>query len=63
MPLSGKRVIKILRQRGWEVVSQRGSHVKLAKGNKTTIVPLHGNQDLGKGLIRSIEKQTGENIR
>ncbi|HLD73901.1 MAG TPA: type II toxin-antitoxin system HicA family toxin [Bdellovibrionota bacterium] len=27
------------------------------------MVPLHGNQDLGKGLIRSIEKQTGENIR
>jgi len=51
-----------LRKRGWEIKSQRGSHVKLIKGKKITEVPVHGNRDLGKGLIKAIEKQTGEKI-
>ncbi len=62
MPLSGKAIIRLLCERGWVVKSQRGSHVKLIKGNKMTVVPLHGNQDLGRGLIKSIEKQTGEKL-
>lgn len=62
MPLSGKKIIQILHKRGWEVESQRGSHVKLIKGNKMTVVPLHGNRDLGRGLIKAIEKQTGEKL-
>ncbi|MGK5086705.1 type II toxin-antitoxin system HicA family toxin [Bdellovibrionota bacterium FG-2] len=62
MPISGKRIIKILLQRGWVIKSQRGSHVKLSKDGKLTEVPLHGNHDLGRGLIRAIEKQTGEKL-
>jgi predicted RNA binding protein YcfA (HicA-like mRNA interferase family) len=58
MPISGKEVIKRLKKLGWEIKGQRGSHVKLFKGGKTTEVPVLGN----KGLIRGIEKQTGENI-
>jgi len=54
--------VKILKKRGWNVKGQRGSHVKLIKNGKVTEVPVHGNQDLGKGLIRAIEKQTGEKI-
>lgn len=42
--------------------SQRGSHVKMKKGKKKTIVPIHGNKDLPLGTIRGIEKQTGEKI-
>ena len=62
MPISGKRIIQILLSRGWIVVSQRGSHVKLVKDGKVTQVPIHGNRDLGIGLIRAIEKQTGEKL-
>ncbi|MBN22973.1 MAG: hypothetical protein CL678_16935 [Bdellovibrionaceae bacterium] len=60
--MSGKRIIKILQKLGWRVKSQRGSHVKLVKGAKVTEVPIHGNKDLGRGLIRAIEKQTGEKL-
>ena len=63
MPLSGKKIIKLLLERGWKIESQRGSHVKMIKEAKMTVVPMHGNHDLGKGLIRSIEKQTGEKLR
>ena len=62
MPISGKEVIKRLKKQGWTVKGQRGSHVKLTKEGKITEVPVHGNRDLKKGLIRAIEKQTGEKI-
>ena len=58
----GKKVIKILKKSGWTIVSQTGSHVKLEKGTMVTIVPVHAGKDLGKGLIKAIEKQTGEKI-
>ena len=63
MPVSGKKVIKILKGAGWVVISQSGSHVKLRKDNKITHVPVHGNKDLGKGLLKEIEKQTGEKLK
>ena len=62
MPVSGKKIIKILKKAKWELISQTGSHIKLKKGKVVVIVPVHGNKDLGKGLIKAIEKQTGEKI-
>ena len=62
MPISGKEVVRRLEQLGWEVVGQRGSHVKLRKGKRGTIVPVHGNKSLKRGLLRAIEKQTDEKI-
>jgi predicted RNA binding protein YcfA (HicA-like mRNA interferase family) len=62
MPISGKKIVKILRDNGWEIISKKGSHVKLKKGERTTIIPVHGNKDLGKGLIKAIEKQTDEEL-
>ena len=62
MPISGKSIIRLLLELGWKIKSQRGSHVKLIKDGKTTQVPIHGNHDLGRGLIKAIEKQTGEKI-
>lgn len=59
MPKSGKEIIALLQKNGWEVRGQKGSHVKLGSGENTTVVPVHGNRDLGKGLIKAIEKQTG----
>ncbi len=62
MPLSGKKVIKLLQEKGWIVKSQKGSHVKLLKNGKMLIVPVHRNKDLGLGLLRSLEKQSGEKL-
>ena len=63
MPISGKTVVKVLKKHGWTEVSQKGSHIKLKKDKQAPVViPVHGNKDLGKGLIKSIEKQTGEKL-
>ena len=38
------------------MVRQKGSHVFVTDvgGKKTTIIPVHANEDLGKGLLKSI---------
>ena len=57
--VSGNKVIKALRKKGFLVVHQRGSHVKLKKteGNKVyiAIVPMHN--ELAKGTLKSILRQ------
>lgn len=59
MPLTGKDMIKLLKKNGWVKDRQEGSHHIMKKGNKTLPVPVHGNQDLGKGLEHKILKQAG----
>ena len=58
MPLSGEQVISVLRQAGFERVSQRGSHVKLRHPDgRTAIVPLH--KELAPGTFASVLRQAG----
>jgi len=59
--LSGDEVIVIFSQFGFEVISQRGSHVKLRRvledGAKQTLtIPRH--KELDKGTLRAIFRQT-----
>lgn len=63
MPLSGKQVVAALKRDGWKVTGQKGSHVKLCKAERVVIIPVHGNRDLGLGLLKAIEKQTGVKLR
>ena len=48
---------RLIRQFGWEVVRQTGSHVIYRKGQKTYPVPYHQGKELGKGLERTIKKE------
>lgn len=58
--MNGKEIINMLKKEGWEHTSTRGSHYKLEKvGYRSVPIPVHGNRDLGIGLIKTIEKQTG----
>ena len=53
-------MLKLLKENGFETVSQNGSHVKLnnQKTGRTVIVPYH-SKDLKKGLEQVILKQAG----
>jgi len=57
--VSGNKVVKALQKKGFLVVHQRGSHVKLKKteGDKVyiAIVPMH--RELAKGTLKSILRQ------
>lgn len=56
---SGREVVKILRKAGFEIVSQKGSHIKLRgiiSGKlQTVIVPDH--KEIAKGTFTSIIAQ------
>jgi predicted RNA binding protein YcfA (HicA-like mRNA interferase family) len=47
--------VKALTTAGFELIGQRGSHVKLRSGDLTVIVPMH--KELAVGTLRSILRQ------
>ncbi len=53
-----KKVVKALEKDGWVLVSQKGSHMKYKKDNRTCIVPNHKG-DIPKGTLSQIVKHTG----
>lgn len=55
MPKSGKEILRLYLLAGWEVLSQRGSHVKMAKGVLREIIPMH--RELKKGLEQYLLKR------
>lgn len=54
--VSGQKVIKLLKRLGYEVIRQRGSHVRLRKataiGEHNITVPVH--KTLAKGTLNDI---------
>lgn len=56
---TARNIIKKLTQAGFYFVSQRGSHKKFKKGKRIIVIPDHGGKDLGTGLIKALEKQSG----
>ena len=52
--VSGKRLIKALEEEGWEVIRQRGSHVRLKKPGRrhALVVPLH--KEIKRGTLGGI---------
>ena len=57
MSVSGDDVVRALKRVGFERVSQKGSHVKLRRGNRTAIVPMH--REVAGGTLHSIARQAG----
>ncbi len=60
-PLSYRQIKRKLEAAGFQIVSQKGSHVKFAKdtieGKRTTIVPRY--KEVQIGTISSILRQAG----
>ena len=61
--MTGNEVIKRLTAEGWVLLRINGSHHRLVNKDKRTTVPVHGKRDLGKGLLSTIEKQTGVKLK
>jgi len=56
--LSAKEIIKILNKLGFRFIRQEGSHMFFEHPDKrTTIIPNHPGQDIGRGLLNKIIKQ------
>ena len=53
--VTAERLITALKKIEFEVVRQRGSHVRLKHSDgRVVTIPVHAGQDLGKGLLRKI---------
>jgi len=55
---SSQKIINALIKNGFSLISQRGSHQKYRKGDKTVIVPAP-RKEIPIGTFRSIIRQSG----
>lgn len=58
MERDSRKLIKRLKEDGFELISVRGSHHKFRKDSITLIVP-HPKKDLPEGTARAIAKDAG----
>ena len=58
MERDSKKIVKRLREEGYELVGTKGSHHKFRKGTVTIIIP-HPKKDLPLGTVKSIRKRAG----
>lgn len=62
--MTGKEAIQKLQAAGWALDRVSGSHpIMYRPGHLPVSVPVHGNRDLGIGLLMSIERLTGVTLR
>ena len=56
--VSGKQMCKILEKLGFQAIQAKGSHVRFKHSDgRRTVVPVHANEELGKGLTLAILRQ------
>jgi len=48
-----------LGQQGCTFEPGKGSHLKVRLGERSSVLPMHGKKEIGKGLERAIKKQLG----
>jgi len=62
--VKSREVIKRLKADGWAKVRQTGSHVHFRHEEKSgTVTVPHPDSDLAIGTLKSIEKQSGLQLR
>lgn len=63
--MNGKEVIAKLKEAGWKVARIEGSHHIMEKEGvaRCVPVPVHGNKDLGAGLLSAIQRQSGVKLK
>lgn len=57
--MTGKELLRLLQYNGWILDRVRGSHHLMIKEGRTLSVPVHGNKELGKGLLNRLKKDGG----
>ena len=58
--LSAREIIKALESAGFQLVSQKGSHIKMKKKDKdsTAVVIVPNHDEIATGTLRSIIRQS-----
>jgi len=62
--MSSSDILRLLRDDGWQVIRQKGSHIQLRHPSKPGRVTVpHPNKNVPVGTLKSIEKQSGLTLR
>jgi predicted RNA binding protein YcfA (HicA-like mRNA interferase family) len=57
--LKADELIKYLCRKDFKIIRQKGSHVRMRHNEgRVTSVPCHSGQDIGKGLLKKILRDT-----
>ncbi len=57
--MNSKQMRKWLQQQGAVFVKGKGSHLKVYLNSRQSVLPMHGTEELGKGLETTIKRQLG----
>lgn len=57
--MNSKQMKKWLEQQGATFQEGKRSHLKIFLNGKRSILPMHGTEELGKGLEAAIKRQLG----
>ena len=56
--IKARDLLKFLERLGFKPVRMKGSHVRLkSEDGRVTTVPVHGNREIPKGLLRKIIRE------
>jgi predicted RNA binding protein YcfA (HicA-like mRNA interferase family) len=56
--MTGKEMVKLLKDNGWKLDHISGSHhIMVKEGKRSVPVPVHGKRDIPIGLAHAIMKQ------
>ncbi len=58
-PINERKLVKILEKEGFIQIRQKGSHLRIEHPDgRRTVVPMHGGEHVGVGLLKAIIKDT-----
>lgn len=61
-PIAPEKLIKILLKKGFKEIRQKGSHKIFRNSDgRTTVIPFHKGEKIGRGLLLKIIKDMGLN--
>jgi predicted RNA binding protein YcfA (HicA-like mRNA interferase family) len=57
--IKSAELVAILKKNEFKIVRQKGSHMRMKhEDGRVTSVPVHSGQDIGRGLLRKILRDT-----
>lgn len=57
--MSGRDVVRVFEQFGWQIARQRGSHIILIKEGARATLSVPDHKEVARGTLRSLIRATG----
>ncbi len=57
--LSGRKVVRVFENLGWQVARQRGSHIIMVKDGEIATLSVPDHKEVAKGTLRSLIRTAG----